>query len=41
MASSVEEMAGVSEGTELNGEVVVADHDEQGNIIGWHKVIKE
>lgn len=41
MADSVEELAGVPEGAEVNGEVVVADHDEQGNLIGWHKEAKE
>ncbi len=41
MADSVEELAGVPAGTELNGEIIVADYDEHGNIIGWHKEIKQ
>lgn len=41
MAESVKELAGVPEGSEINGEIVVADYDEQGNIIGWHKEAKQ
>lgn len=40
MADSVEELAGVPEGSEVNGEVVVADYDEEGKLIGWHKEMK-
>ena len=41
MADNIEELAGVPEGTEVNGEIVVTDYDEQGNIIGWHKEAKQ
>lgn len=40
MADQIEELAGVPAGTEINGEIVVADYDENNNIIGWHKEIK-
>lgn len=34
----VQEMAGVPDGTQLDtGETVVADLDEDGNVLGWHK----
>lgn len=35
--ADIYEPAGVAEGTEVNGEVVVYDRDEEGNVIGWHK----
>jgi hypothetical protein len=41
MADNIEQLAGVPAGTEINGEIVVADYDEQGNLIGWHKEIKQ
>lgn len=34
---TVEELAGVPEGTVIAGEVVVADYDDEGKVIGWHK----
>ena len=37
----IEELAGVPVDTEINGEIVVADYDEQGNVIGWHKEPKK
>lgn len=41
MADKVEKLAGVVVGTEVNGEVVVADYDKDGNVIGWHKEVKK
>lgn len=35
--TTVQQLAGVPDGTEINGEVIVADKDSAGNIIGWHK----
>lgn len=41
MAESIEELAGVPAGTEINGEIIVADYNEQGNLVGWHKEIRQ
>ncbi|NTW61842.1 hypothetical protein HGB25_00280 [Candidatus Saccharibacteria bacterium] len=35
--TTIEQLAGVPEGTEVNGEVIVVDKDDAGNVIGWHK----
>lgn len=36
------EGAGVPEGhIEVNGEKVVYDRDEEGNVVGWHKEATE
>lgn len=37
----VAKLAGVAVGTEVNGEIVVADYDENGNVIGWHKEVRQ
>ena len=37
-AVTVISLSGFPEGTvDKNGEVIVADKDEKGNVIGWHK----
>lgn len=35
----VEQLSGSPEGTVVNDERIVADRDEDGNVIGWHKEI--
>lgn len=41
-AVSAETLSGVSSGTVLpSNEVVVEDVDADGNVIGWHKEVKE
>lgn len=41
---TVEDLAGVPVGFEINTndgvEVIVADIDESGNVIGWHKEVQ-
>jgi hypothetical protein len=34
---AVTALAGVPAGTDVNGEVVVEDLDENGVVVGWHK----
>jgi hypothetical protein len=35
---TVESLSGFPEGTiDKNGETIVADLDDKGNVIGWHK----
>lgn len=38
--TKIEKLAGVKEGAELNGEIIVADYDDNGHLIGWHKETK-
>lgn len=41
MEDKIQKAAGVPVGTEVNGEIVIADYDSEGNFIGWHKEAKK